>query len=982
MVDLGARRLDLRTFRARLDQATVAWAGSARVEWPMLAAGSPVGHFDGTLNFAAIESAGAILVPHLFAAGARPLAGEAAVKIKGDLRQDLSSRQAPFVLTAELAANLNPLVLHFEKAIEKRDDQPALLTVAGQWQSGSVNHVILSADLQLAAAKFTASGQGDVSMQWLRPQADRDAAAVPGAQPSAVIASEPSAPVIPSERSESRNLAATDTAASISRRDPSASLGATTKKGLTEVSGEQANRVAAAAAGAAPVEPPASGLRIRFAPGSTFQVGAKVSDLARAVEVCPALVQALQGYRAEGAVEATALVTLRASAVRIGANVNFTDAALDLATALKKPAGRPMTVDLAMDITAPQQQAVELHVANIEARLGDSSARAKGWVRLSQPSLVAALAGPAHLAALIQEADFEVFADWQHNPDLRQALPWLEPLYTRSGLAGPMHLVLAVQGTPLSGQIRFDADATGCRIFNADTLLKPAGTPATVTMALKYGQVPGEMILDKLAIRLADATATVDGRLLFDNPRLTTLAPPTAWSFHTAGRVPDAAILASLFPARLADLKPAGALAFDLRASADAKGAEVESCRLTFSKARAEWLGRQVILDGPFSYDSRRLATDGLSLVAGGSDLKIVDYIDHPNDDKPTGSVSIRGKQLDLQEAANMLQQTSAYLEAKTAEVLGKAGAQRPDKAFSDRLALQAQRLLAGARLSADVAIDRVSFAVPEWNTTYELLNMVADGRLAERRFVIPRFQCRMNDGAISGEVVLDFRQAVPLVSYAYDARDLKMAPNLKPFIDTTFPGMQVFGTLTTHGSFTQRLVEHSTPVGKGETIVTDGLLVGPAAPEYITKMLPGLKLTEYRFTWMSNVYERLENGNIDNRMLFKGKAYDIYLFGLTHPDGRFEYTLGVDLALSLGSKELSRTLDQGKLPLMNYTGRIVGSHMAEEHISYVLLPQFTYDVFVRQSILLKLIKQIGEKPPEIQRPPVVPDVKTRTTPE
>jgi hypothetical protein len=116
--------------------------------------------------------------------------------------------------------------------------------------------------------------------------------------------------------------------------------------------------------------------------------------------------------------------------------------------------------------------------------------------------------------------------------------------------------------------------------------------------------------------------------------------------------------------------------------------------------------------------------------------------------------------------------------------------------------------------------------------------------------------------------------------------------------------------------------------------------------------------------------------------MIFKGKAYDIYLFGMTHPNGKFEYTLGVDLALSLGSKEASRTVDQGKLPLMNYTGRIVGSRMAEEQISYVLPHQFAYDVFVRQNLLLQLIKQIGEKPPQIERPPVMPDPKTRTVPE
>jgi hypothetical protein len=116
--------------------------------------------------------------------------------------------------------------------------------------------------------------------------------------------------------------------------------------------------------------------------------------------------------------------------------------------------------------------------------------------------------------------------------------------------------------------------------------------------------------------------------------------------------------------------------------------------------------------------------------------------------------------------------------------------------------------------------------------------------------------------------------------------------------------------------------------------------------------------------------------------MLFKGKAYDVYLFGVTHANGQIDYTLGVDLMLSLGSPQLSRTLDQGKLPLLNYGGRIVGAKIAEPQISYVLPHQFAYEVFVRRNILLQLINRIGEKPPEIPRPPVMPDVKTRTIPE
>ena len=215
---------------------------------------------------------------------------------------------------------------------------------------------------------------------------------------------------------------------------------------------------------------------------------------------------------------------------------------------------------------------------------------------------------------------------------------------------------------------------------------------------------------------------------------------------------------------------------------------------------------------------------------------------------------------------------------------------------------------------------------------------------------------------------------SLSVLDLTYEARDLQMADNLKPFIDTTFPGMQVFGSVTMRETMTQRLAEGAHQVGRGETVLVDGLLEGPGAPDYIAAVLPGLKLTRYEFNRMTNVFERKADGSTDNRMIFDGKAYDVFIFGVTEPDGRTRYTLGVDLSVSLGSDVLSRTLDQGKLPLMHYNGRIVGSKFAEQEISYVLPHEFAYDVFLRRNVLLQLIRSLGEKEPEIKRPLVVPD--------
>ncbi len=917
VVSPDARRIDVRHAAINLDRGAVRWDGSARVEWPPADGAPPSGRFEGVLGVSRVESLGAVLAPQEFASAPPPASGD----VGFDVVADLANRR----LQAHLEASLEPLAVSAKDYFVKAAGQPASLTLTGVWESGERHHVEASADITMPAARLTALGRSEVQVRWL------DLPQSPPVEPAAA--------------------------------PPPQDAGQKT-----------------------PAPAPRSAVHVTLVPTSTLELRAEISDLAKAAEVSPVLARALKGRGAEGAAEATLVLALGKQTLEARGGADLTQTSLDLGPYLKKPPGRPLKIDLAAGAAPPEGQSVELRLANVEARLGESVARASGRVRLSQAGLESSLKGTAFLTALIEEADVTVRADWNHNPALRESLPWLEPMYARCGLSGPTTWTLAFSGTPTRGRIRVDADATACRVTPpvaagaapaaaGETVLKEAGVPATTAVEIRYGEVPGEMVLDRLAMKLADATAEVKGRLLFDDPRLTVLAPPAAWSFRIQGRVPDAAVLASLLPARLADLNPTGSVTLDLVAAADAKATQVESCRLGFDKARVVWLGKPVLLDGPISFDRQRLATENLHIVAGGSDFSLVAYIADPKGE-PTGSVVLRGRRLDLKGAQDMVRETTEYLASLSGPAAGKP--RPPDTALSEVLARRAQRLLAEAQLSVEVALDSVTLAVPQWNTTYELLGLGAEGRLADRRLVVPRFGCTMNQGTINGEIVLDFRPAVPVLSYAYSARDLQMAENLKPFVDTTFPGMQLFGSLSITASMTQPLAAGSVPVGRGETILIDGLLEGPGAPEYIQAVLPGLKIAKYPFNRMSNVFENKPNGDADNRMIFQGKSYDIYIFGVSHPDGRTDYTLGVDLTAGLGSTVLSRTLDQGKLPLMRHTGRIAGSHYAERQVSYVLPHEFAYDVFVRKSLLLRVIRSLGEKEPEIKRPLVVPTEERR----
>ncbi|MBE3069804.1 MAG: hypothetical protein IMZ66_06170, partial [Planctomycetes bacterium] len=659
----------------------------------------PAGHFDGTLALARVESLGAVVSPAAFAGAAEPVSGN----VRFDVLADLADGR----LRARLKTSLADLGIDAADWFAKPAGRPASLTLDALWQSGAQDHVEASAEVELPGVRLRALGRSEVQVRFVdlagsAPEAD----AAPAAPPPEAAPADGDAP---------------------------------------------------ADADAAPAAPKWGAIHVQLVPTSTLELRAAVSDLASAAEVSPALARNLRRWGAAGAADATVLLSMGRRAIEATANVDLTAAAIDFSPYLRKPAGRVLRIDLAADAPPPTGQSLRLHLAKVEARLGDSVARAEdGWARLSVRGLTSGLSGTALLTAVLEEADVRVRADVNHDAALGAALPWLEPLYTRCRLDGPTKLTVAYSGTPLRGRVQLDADATACRISpgqpagagaetgtgvapgaaatggaagpGSETVIKAAGIPATVRLELRYGEVPGEMVIDRLSTTLADATAETQGRMLFDDPRLTVLAPPTAWSFEVHGRMPDAAVLASLLPARLADLKPTGGVTLELVAAADAKATQLESCRLRFDKAGITWLGKPIQLDGPVTYDHHRLATEGLRVVAGGSDVNVVAYVADPKRD-PTGSVFITGPRFDLKEALALVQETSAYVASLTSGAGGKPGA--TGRALSEMVALRARQLLAGARLSVEVNLDRVTLAVPQWNTTYDLLGLKAEARLA-----------------------------------------------------------------------------------------------------------------------------------------------------------------------------------------------------------------------------------------------------------
>jgi hypothetical protein len=713
---------------------------------------------------------------------------------------------------------------------------------------------------------------------------------------------------------------------------------------------------------------------------ATFTVEATIEDVARLAALSPALAPRVTG-RAEGGGTVTLEVSTEPERLRVTAEADLAKTRLDFDSKLVKPAGRPLELAASADVTPRGTPAGEAAVAcriQADARLEDSRAGVAGHLLLALPPEPSALASPDVAAALVRGIDLEAEATCRHGPDLAATVPALGPVYERVGLDGPMTVRGRIAGTPLEADFGVEVEAADCRIRDGERLIKDAGTPASVKAAGRFGQVPGEMVLESLSLVLAEVKVEAGGRFLFDNPRPVPPKAPQAWSLHARGSLPDLAVLNAGLPPDVRVEKPTGSVAFDVRAAGDALGAALERCDLTFREAGLVWLGTPVRIDGRVVHDKGVLRLGDpegggrLRLVAGATDVSLSGTVAEP-DRAPRGRVAIRGPSVDVDELTLLAERTEKEF-ASASKTGPKAKPDEPDAEMIDE---RTKRLLLRSGVEFDARLDQVAVTMPQFDDAfYELEGVEAEGRLADGRLTVARFDYGVNNGTVTSDMEIDFRPDVPVLTVTEIRRDLEPRKNVIPIISRTFPGLECTGSVSTRETKRQRLEDGAWPEGHGETVLVEGRLVGPGAPPHIQRIFPGLKLTTYNYKKMVNRYKMEEDGTVENRMIFDGNQYDIYIFGYSERDGRFRYELGVEMGLGLNSETWTRDLDQGKVPLMIYWGRMdtEEARYAEQNIRYVRPDELLHDVLVKRSLLLKLFQRMGKKPPDIPEPPDWPE--------
>ncbi|NLX59005.1 MAG: hypothetical protein GXY74_07940 [Phycisphaerae bacterium] len=694
-----------------------------------------------------------------------------------------------------------------------------------------------------------------------------------------------------------------------------------------------------------------------------------VSEDVRAMLTClPWLQSQLKAQRAEGGLSARVSATLD-ERVSVEARVDLTDTGYTAQDGeLTKARGMRQT--FALRASRPTKVAGNLRRWTIDQtslELGPARATLAGTVELDA-DVMRGMADWTALRHVMRSVDLAGNATLVEDQSLRAFSRSWNRLCAEYNLSGRATADLRLRGSRGIGELRLTVDATeatfqyGMRglagageaqgpFVVGEATLKPVGTRAMADVWVRRAPLAGEFEIEKATLDIADTHVTCKGTL-YCRDRLP-LRPGDILGcvLDLEGRSEQLARLAHLVPLRgLRQLDPQGGVAFSMSVAADPYSLELTSGDFTFEKARVTYRGEPVAVNGRLVLGRPRLLADALAVSVAGTSLTVAADIAEPFD-APKGRLSVTGERLDLDRLMAMF------------------GIEAPDAAHpvigipSDWPALAS--FLSRMDVDGELAFGEFKWT-DDKKLRYDWNAFVADFTLDGGWFDVRPFKAVMFGGVVIGHIATDFREANPELLVEYSTRNLQAGPGLNAMVKLQFPDMTVNGSSDSVYQARQRLFataeQFNWPVGMTEFEARDGTMVGPAAPEWLANLFPGMKLSRYDFRRMRSVSHLMADGSSESEMLFDGSPYAVYITGRTGSDGTARYSLGVDLMNSLESGETARKLEQGRIPLLTYSGRIASSTWADRDVSYKLAHEVAYDVFLKRNILFRLLRALGDK--------------------
>jgi len=618
--------------------------------------------------------------------------------------------------------------------------------------------------------------------------------------------------------------------------------------------------------------------------------------------------------------------------------MRWTVPGLGLAKAAGVPARLRLYLSGPADLQGDRSGLIKLY--NTEARYGGIEVSIKeGALELSEPwrTLLAGRSGP-DLEDLrrnwpVKSAQLEAGG----TVNLHRAADWLSPAVRRrirtAGLAGTASWRLRFRyEQPASAVLEAFCDATDLG-FNLGPVNKAKGVRGVARAVVKVapaedGSSRFECVLEDFRLEFASAAVRCAGRALLEPLR----RPPARIDALSAEITADMRDLERLSQALLArsGLRLSGSAGLDVRVRYEERsGWSIESAEVGLWPLGWSASGTEGRLEGYISARRGRIAATGLQFSIGSTAGSATFHLAR-RDGKVGGVVGLAFESLDAQEMADLVRQLRASLDKARPRFgallsAGGPGLSKTGGAISLRLFGRCDEGKFILRLP-----DGGSFAVPldglGWQAKISGNIVQAD---AVGAFEGGAFQASISGSTADGA---DLR-------ISYTVLECLPTPVSRQIVGRSFPGLRITGPITLRETFRVPVGRRVKVFpGRGEMIIAGGEVAGRAAPQWMTRLFPGLRLARFTFRRLHNWFKRDETGKTINRMIFRSVPWSLYMSGRTMLDGTFEYEVGIDL-LGPFESEYWAEADKGRIPLFTKTGRVIGGRIQNERVSY-LSPQ------------------------------------------
>ncbi|NIA21380.1 MAG: hypothetical protein GWP05_05300, partial [Anaerolineaceae bacterium] len=705
------------------------------------------------------------------------------------------------------------------------------------------------------------------------------------------------------------------------------------------------------------------------APPCELQAEVTSDSVDKLLDNLPSLESLVRAYGVGGGLRWRGSVSI-GERTRVTSLLDLTDTVYTVPGELTKTAGLKQTIGL--DVHWPSDspdKVTELTVAKLAAVTGSSKVDLGGLVSVDR-EVLASPASPAALRHAVRSVDLRGRVNLIQGDSLRRYSRLWRRWSQRYDIEGSASAALQVSGTRDGGRIHFVVDGTAAsfqygmrasaggpgesrmaRFLFGEATRKPAGTRARVELTLKTTEMAGEMALEGAILDVADTHLTCSGTIYAKGRLPGSLSDVNGYVLRLEGKSAQLARLAQLLPMPgLRRLDPQGGVEFSVDVAGDPYSFELRDGKFIFDKAHLKYRGSVISIDGRLAVGRRRLTADGLSVAVGESSIVLAADIARPFN-APKGRLALTGEYLDLDK---VLKTFGIEQIDQSRPIIGIPAFWPPTA-----------RLLGRMEVSGHLAFDRLKWT-DDKSVHYDWSAFASDFRLADGQLVADRFKAVMLGGVVIGRVAADFREANPWLKVGYDARNLKAGPGLTALVKRQFPSLTIQGAGNSTYQARQRMFataeQFNYPVGLTRFEALDGTIVGPVAPQWLAALFPGLKLSRYAFRKMESITRLRADGRAESDMLFDGVPYSLYIAGYTEADGTARYSLGVDLFNSLQGDEAARSLEQGRIPMLYFTGKIVGSEWGDQRVDYKLAPDVAYDLFLRRNLFFKILSVAGEK--------------------